>query len=233
MNTRPNPTPPVLTTAKAAKTPSHLENLSKQVCNATLERKLFEMLKEKKIGTPALENQALRLEIDAKEFKGKQKGGPKKIKGRKTKFIRENRNPRKVVDLLKLKIRYCRALEERLRREYKEVRKEVEQGMKERPNRFRRLIKKISKDNTTRWNKGKAKVEDKVNWCENKFTMIPPAPEKETLEMWAHRVSEGRGKERPRIQVEVPIYGKVRPFDEDELKVMKLPPKWALFLKSK
>ena len=89
----------------------------------------------------ALENQALRLEIDAKEFKGNQKGGPKKIKGRKTKFIRENRNPRKVVDLLKLKIKYCRALEERLRREYKEVRKEVEQGMKERPNRFTRLIK--------------------------------------------------------------------------------------------
>ena len=69
-------------------------------------------------------------------------------------------------------------MEERLRREYKEVRKEVEQGMKERPNRFRRLIKKISKDNTTRWNKGKAKVEDKVNWCENKFTVMPPAPEK-------------------------------------------------------
>ena len=61
MNTRSNPTPPVLTTAKAAKTPSHLENLSKQVCKATLERKLFEMLKEKEIGTPALENQALRL----------------------------------------------------------------------------------------------------------------------------------------------------------------------------
>ena len=61
--------------------------------------------------------------------------------------------------------------------------------------------------------------------------MIPPAPEKETLEMWAHRVSEGRENNRPRIQVEVPIYGKMRPFDQDEINVMKLPPKWALFPK--
>ena len=87
MNTRSNPTPPVLTTAKAAKTPSHLENLSKQVCKATLERKLFEMLKEKEIGTPALENQALRLEIDAKDFKGKQQRG---VQQRRPKERRQN-----------------------------------------------------------------------------------------------------------------------------------------------
>ena len=43
------------------------------------------------------------------------------------------------------------------------------------------------------------------------------------------RLAEGSGHQRKRVDPEIPVYGKVNLLHSDELAVLKLPPKWALF----
>ena len=68
----------------------------------------------------------------------------------------------------------------------------------------------------------------RVEWCQAKLVKNNPE-ECNSLEEWARRVSEGSGRSRVRVCPDVPIYGEVRQFDEDEKAIMRLPPKWALF----
>ena len=97
---------PNLPTVKTGNKMSRLEEMSKLVNKAALDRSLFEQLKTKEVGTITLESQALRLEEDAKMFSGGKVSRVKR-KERKIQRIRDNRNPKKVMDVLRLKIKYC------------------------------------------------------------------------------------------------------------------------------
>ena len=44
------------------------------------------------------------------------------------------------------------------------------------------------------------------------------------------RIATGRGRNKERIKVEVPVIGEVSPpLDEDELAALRLPPKFAIY----
>ena len=144
------------TTVKTALSPGKLRRLGRQMTEFSLDENLMCELAVKKIGTFKLECQAYNLHLES--VKGKFKGGNeegKKEKGNKLKLIRENRDPEKVLDLLRLKNKYCQDRKKETKKEYlkekKRLREEHLKTGKER--KFRKIISRISLQSKVRWEK--------------------------------------------------------------------------------
>ena len=82
---------------------------------AALDRRLLEDLRRVGVGTMKIETEALRLGDDASKYDKKR--GKRKKGGKVAQRIREERDPDKVMDLLKIKIKYCIKEEKRSRKE--------------------------------------------------------------------------------------------------------------------
>ena len=88
-------------TAKAASAMGRMFKSAKEVTKCTLSRKFLEQQKEEQIGTFRIEMQALGLEdrsLSKRDSRGKIR--------RKVEQIKSHRDKRKVVDILKLKLKY-------------------------------------------------------------------------------------------------------------------------------
>ena len=115
-----NPQSPTVKTANKA---GQLQELSKQISNVNLEKRLFLMLKEQKIGTFKLELQALNLHQEDRKRDRKDKYNRRK---KKIQLVIEGRNEGKVLDLIKLKLQYIQREEKELKKEYVKTKKEYE-----------------------------------------------------------------------------------------------------------
>ena len=77
-------------------------------------------------------------------------------------------------DLLDLKVKYCREVEKRERKEYlkeRDILKEVYQRLgKER--KFRKVLVRVSKRSKEAWQKGVRKVESKIKWSVQKLSVL-------------------------------------------------------------
>ena len=99
-------------TAKAACLKGQLQDLARKMSRSTLERKLFEDLMKIKVGTWEVEMNAVKALLRSRnETWG---GNDERIKGKnKLNLIRKHRDPEKVADQIKLKIKYCQEEEEK------------------------------------------------------------------------------------------------------------------------
>ena len=147
-------------TAKAAFYNGRLSKEMKLVSKAGLARDFYTRLKENKIGTSKIERQAwdLILERASEEEKKLWIERGKKEKG-DFKFTR--RDPKAVMDVLDLKIKYAKEDESLYRRQYRETKrqmKKIYEG-KNRQRKFDRVIQRITRQNKTRWEKASIPTE--------------------------------------------------------------------------
>ena len=119
------PLPPMDYTAGAALSPGKLLQKSREISDATTKRMLLEALESKKVGTYPIECQALKL---SEENGGASRALPNASGKSKLERILAYRDPDKVEDVLKLKVKYARAKEEELRNEYKKIKKQLEEA---------------------------------------------------------------------------------------------------------
>ena len=138
-------------------------------------------------------------------------------------FNEGGRDPEKVADVLKLKLEYCKAKKNELKKEYRKEKKHLEECHQRegQQRKFRKIISRIAKQAQDRWAKGLKKLSDKIEWAEKKFK--PPEPAS-AFKDWAKRIATGRGKGRQKHRFKVKCYGGSR-VDKNEKDCLSLPPK--------
>ena len=178
--------------------------MGKLVTEEELDERLLSGLLKKKVGTYRIECQALELVRDA-EKRNKEKS---RILNGKSKWetIKGGRDPEKVADVLKLKLEYCKAKKNELKKEYRKEKKHLEECHQRegQQRKFRKIISRIAKQEQDRWAKGLRKLSDKIEWAEKKFK--PPEPAS-AFKDWAKRIATGRGKGRQKHRFKVKYYG--------------------------
>ena len=212
-------------TVKTALSPGRLMKISRRVSEAALKTKLLMTLGEEKVGTYPIECQALQLEEDSTrpDTRAFQNAGGKD----KLQRIISQRDPEKVLDVVKLKIKYAKAEEDSLKKEYKEVKKELEKKHKEQKQerKFKRIIARVKKGSNRRWKKGLEEIRTKVAWCVKKFRK---KEETNQFQQWVERVAKGP-KDRKRIHTKVNTYDVKA--DQNEKDALALPPKFMCYPK--
>ena len=132
------------TTEEVATALGRLLKIAKKSTEVSLEKSLFMMLETRKIGTLRIEAQAFDLLEDGKKERISSR---KKVKGRKLKLIIENRDPEKVGDLLKLKVKYCLEVETKIQKDYRrQVQKRNRRGLQK--GRKREEVQQDDKENS-------------------------------------------------------------------------------------
>ena len=199
---------------------------AKLVTESALERKQVQCLIERGVGTIELEQAALSLNQDKSEVKISKRD---KVNIR---LIQQQRNSERVVDLLKLRLKYCQKKEEALRGQYRHLSSEATRIFAGKTGKLKRIIKITQRETTKSWNKGLKRIEQKADWLERKFAKheIRTETQSENFEEWLTRISKGSGRNRVKLNVEIPVFGEIQ-FDQDELQVLKLNPKYRLFPK--
>ena len=213
-----------ITTEIVASALGRLLEIAKKSTKVSLEKSMFMMLEKRKVGTMKLEAQALDL---LEESKGGVLKGRKKIKGKKIQFIVENRDPEKVVDILKLKVKYCQEEESKVQKEYRRLKVDLKEVFIDRGKlrKFRRMIRRVSKEVQIRWSKGNSRIQKKVDWLERKFRK---KMDEDAAQQWVSKMAEGNGRMRERIKVDVPVYGGAK-VDQDERDCLSLPIKHCMY----
>ena len=180
------------TTEDVANALGRLLRNAKRSTKVSLEKCLFAMLESRKVGTLRIEAQALDMLEDSK---GGKKFSRKKMKGKKIKYIIENRDPEKVTDILKLKVKYCLEEEKKAQREYRHLKSRLKEIFLDRGKikQFKKMIRKVAKDVQKRWTEGNEKIQKKVKWLGSKFSS---KEDKGEAQAWAEKVAEGSGKNR-------------------------------------
>ena len=132
----------------------------------------------------------------------------KKIRGENLRFLKENRDKEQVKEVLNVKIKHLRRIENRKRREYGRDRKRFEKEFQKdgKMGRFKRIVRRIAKEVSIMYRKGMEKVERRVNWSVKK---IGGVEKKSTEEVWLEEIAAGSGSQRPRTRIIIPIYGNV------------------------
>ena len=132
-------------TANAAEAQGLLFKLSKEVTGKALFMKRLKRMIELKMGDLEVEVEAMEMVENSRNERGKFKKevgkGGRKGELKKIKYIKENRDPKVVIDILNLKLKYAEKEWKKCRRKYREKRKEVEAlfpGKKGR--KFRRIV---------------------------------------------------------------------------------------------
>ena len=212
-------------TVKTGNIKGRLLESSKLVNKAALDRRFLEDLKNEKVGTLRIESEALRLNEDSAKYR---KNRGKRMKrgddGGVVDRIRSTRDPDKVLDLLKWKLRYAAKEERRLKKEYVKIKEEATRELN--AGALRRLVRMVAKETERRWNRVMDKIRKRVDWSKRKFIVISLTESQK----WVKRIAAGNGIQRKRVRLGVPTYGDVT-LDEDEEAVLSLPPKFAMFRK--
>ena len=146
------------------------------------------------------------------------------------------RDPAKVCDLLNLKVKYCEEEESRARKTYRGMKREMEKAFGSNNTKKRKMVRVVSsiaKESKEYWEREKVRTRDKCTWLQKKYTRkIPNNREAkgEDEETWIQRIARGRGPDRKRVKIEIPVYGGVV-LDQDERDALSLPPKFAQYEK--
>ena len=208
-------TPSNGTTSRDGLNPGKLLKLSKSVAKVGVKRRMFQIMLEEKKGTRRIEAEACRLEME-------QKGLPiRKKEYSNWGFILVNRCEAKVIDQLNLKIGYLMEAEETTRAEYQLEKKRLREVYSRRG--FQRIIARVTKQTQREWKEGLQVAREKIEKVKVRFKKQGKQEQdnpskKKSREEWVNRVSEGKGKDRPRITVEIAIHGEIHPpIDQDEL----------------
>ena len=140
----PSTNAPIVITAKAASSMALLSDLSKELVELTLRRKLMERLRDSGVGTYRIECQVLNIHEEDKEGKKRYKKN-KKIKN--LEFLRNHRDQKQVKEILELKMKHLKGLENKKRREYERNRRKIKAEFQKdgKINKFKRIIKRIAK----------------------------------------------------------------------------------------
>ena len=165
-------------TARAANAQGLLFKLSKEVTVNALYREKLKRMIEMKMGDLETEVEALEMVEGSRNERGKMKkevgkGGRKGKK--KIEYVKQNRDPKVVVDLLNLRLKYADREWKSSRRKYRKKKKEVSElfsGKKER--KFRKMISRIGNNMKTAWRNGARKMQDKLEWIRRKFSLDTP-----------------------------------------------------------
>ena len=204
----------------------YLKILAKEVQDAAVKRKMFSDLRDWKIGTTSVEVQAWKLVC---ERKGERVKVGKKLGKCKWERVCVERDPRVVCDVLSLKIEYCREEEEEARTKYKRYKSKLDKAAKSKTDKRKlaRLVAQIDKKNKSRWIQELGKNSQKIEWASKKLNRKYPSA-LDAEEAWLRDVAEGRGANRKRIRMEIPVYAGVK-ISEDEIDALSLPPKYATY----
>ena len=220
-----NTTPIILkSTSEEGNNQGRLHTLSKWVSKVTLKRKMLERMMENKVASFKIEGMAYRNIMEAKGQSNKANWGE----------ILSNREWPKVRDILELKIKYCKDIEEEAREEYKREKKKVREKFKKNKQmmKYDKLIARIGKQISRRWTTETERIREKVERLCKKIHNSERYRESErgSKENWLLRMADGSGTDRHRYTVEVLVLGDVS-MDEDEHNAASLPPKFTTFPK--
>ena len=195
-----------------------LKELSNKVLKKAIYRWKIEKLKFEKVGTTEIEHRAVGTilgeeGIETVIVKGKKFKRKKAIAN----LIPEIRDPKKVVDLLELEMRYAKEEERKCRQEYRSQKKRMKEECNTRGKmrRFSRMVEKVAHTISKKWELELAKAERKVRWLKEKYGRHRKRKKgsdwirQETEEEWIERMAVGSGRNRKRIKVKVPVYGGV------------------------
>ena len=216
--------------AEAANAKGQLTQMAATVTRTALERRFLQRLEKEKIGTNEIEVTSISLDRNHQTQEGiiLQKVKKSKIKNR---LINELRDPEKVVDQIRLRLKYIAKKEEALRRAYVDKKRSIAIIFQKNPSKLKRMRQSIQRDVCKIWNQGTKRMEKKVAWLKEKYSpKVAEIQRVNSMESWIARMSKGSGKNRTRAKIEVPIFGDIQ-LEEDELQVLKLNPKFRLFPK--
>ena len=125
-----------------------LTSLAREVNNVALTRRMFLGLEKEKVGTNKIEIEAFKTLM---EMRKEQKEGVKKPT---TCNIKEFRDANKVLDLLRLKLKYVEKEEKEARKAYRREKRELQRNLGENEERLlRRKIQRIKRQSRRRWEK--------------------------------------------------------------------------------
>ena len=144
--------------------------------------------------------------------------------------IRKGRDPKKVINILNLKAKYCYEQEKIARKEYLMERERLKQVYEEKGmgRKYRKILSRVSKQSRKDWATGMARINKKVMWSVTKLHADPVF--QDGLAEWGKRVARGKGRERKRVRPKVKCYWGAR-VDPNEKDVLYLPPKTLTFPK--
>ena len=74
-------------------------------------------------------------------------------------LIQQNRIPEKVLDLLKLRLKYCQKKEEALKAQYRRLRAKAAKLFAGKKVKLNRMIQTTQRENTNTWNKGLKRID--------------------------------------------------------------------------
>ena len=90
-----------------------------------VKRRLFEVLKQNKIGTTSIDVRAWKLSKEQKQEDQESKGVSRKEKRGKWERVLTERDPEKDCDILNLKIKYCVETKGKIRQEYQRINRDI------------------------------------------------------------------------------------------------------------
>ena len=218
---------------QTGKSPGKLFKLAKEKTEISLKVNLLQSLCDEEVGTSKMEWQILKMEENPKSKSPKlDPGGSEeclKLKPKHMQKILEERDPKKVVDQLKLKVKYAKEEEEKSKQSYQEEKKRLERAHREegKERKFRKIVERIRKMVNQKWKKGLEEITKKVQWSVRKFKMHKELQEKNEFQAWVERLATVK-KSRKIILPKVNVYGGLK-HDNNEKDLLSLPPKFLLY----
>ena len=168
------PNPPE-STATAANYYGQLRRKARDINEIAVKEALFRELLRRKVGTRSIEEKALKLAQEERNgIKGSGQEEQKRGKGvNKTKWdkIVNGRQPEKVCDIIRLKMKYCSDAGKKAKKEYRRMKDEcrkLTEG-KTQQRKLDRVMAGIARATSQRWKEGQDKIRKKSEWLEKKF----------------------------------------------------------------
>ena len=209
----------------AARNHGRLVELAKAINKLALNRRLLEMMKQGKVASPRITNQALGLG-------GEKRSRTRKLSNKRSEkgAGRQGKHWSKILDTIELNLKHGRREERQLKEEYRQAKRHLykeAEGSRTKERKYMRMVANITRATQSSWEKGMKKNNERITWWteKKKREKKKSDPERERTE-WVQKVARGRGKERRNIKIQVPIYGDLK-FSEPELDALSLPPKHA------
>ena len=139
-------------TVNAATSMGQLSKYAKEVTKVSIERKLWEMLRDEGVGTYQVESQCLQI---LKGNKGGKKGGGsrKGASEEKIENLKANRDAKVVKEVLEIKVRRCLKEEQEARKRYSGIKSKVKEIFREKPWKIKKMMRKVARGTSLAWEK--------------------------------------------------------------------------------
>ena len=204
-----------------------LFNKAHKLTEAAAVRGLYEKLVVEETGTVSVESKAYELVKERKSKEGEAIDD--------TEDVFTGRDPKVVVDLLKLKVKYAKEAEEVARTEYHEEWEVVEERVEKGTRRNRKLREKLRLKQNEYWEELSSKDDNKVanlvkkyNLKKEKMKTKKEIEEDELLEGILLEDNDLETVMKGETKPDIPNFGKVD-IDEDEAALLRKHPKFAMY----